>query len=178
MKRIILTGKTVSIKVSFISRILIWPCSHDQNNGIYMVYIHLTSKDIQLIIRHWATPHKTHRKTCFLINYFRELTLLYCFLFMQFIKCCHFFKQKKVWKQIKSGLENLIKIYGSVRTHLFFTMLILSNVFLQYDWPMMQNYHNRGIVCVPMFWSLNGNAIPVICLQIFSRLFLHGNFFF
>lgn len=157
MKRIILTGKTVSRNETIKNHAskskfhlyhvfwYIWPCSHDQNNGIYMVYIHLTSKDIQLIIRHWATPHKTHRKTCFLINYFRELTLLYCFLFMQFIKCCHFFKQKKVWKQIKSGLENLIKIYGSVGTHLSFTMLILSNVFLQYqltyDAKLSQTWH-------------------------------------
>lgn len=136
---------TLANQSFILSRIFIWPCSHDQNNGIYMVYIHLTSKDIQLIIRHWATPHKTHRKTCFLINYFRELTLLYCFLFMQFIKCCHFFKQKKVWKQIKSGLENLIKIYGSVGTHLSFTMLILSNVFLQYqltyDAKLSQTWH-------------------------------------
>lgn len=155
MKRIILTGKTVSrnetiknhaCKSKFHSyHVFLYDRVLTIKITIYMVYIHLTSKDIQLIKRHWATPHKTHRKTCFLINYFRELTLLYCFLFMQFIKCCHFFKQKKVWKQIKSGLENLIKIYGSVRTHLSFTMLILSNVFLQYeltyDAKLSQTWH-------------------------------------
>lgn len=41
---------------------------------------------------------------------------------------------------------------------------------------MMQNYHKRGIVYVPMFWSLNGNAIPVICLQIFLAFFMETFF--
>lgn len=142
-----------------------------------MVYIHLTSKDIQLIIRHWATPHKTHRKTCFLINYFRELTLLYCFLFMQFIKCCHFFKQKKSENKLNRVWKIWLKFMG-VYGHIFLSRCWFYRTFsCNINWPMMQNYHKRGIVYVPMFWSLNGNAIPVICLQIFSRFFAWKLFF-
>lgn len=73
-------------------------------------------------------------------------------------------------------MENLIKIHGSVGTHLSFKMLILSNVFLQNELTYVAK-HSPTWLMYQGFWSLNGNPIPVICLQFFFLAFLAWKLF-
>lgn len=187
MKRIILTGKTVSRNETI--------KNHASKSKFHLYHVFLYDRVLTIKITEyiWSTfiwhpkifnslydtgllPTKPTERHAFLLIIFGNSHCYIAFYLCNSSSVAISSNRKKSENKLNRVWKIWLKFMG-VYGHIFLSRCWFYRTFsCNINWPMMQNYHKRGIVYVPMFWSLNGNAIPVICLQIFLAFF-HGNFF-
>lgn len=188
MKRIILTGKTVSRNETI--------KNHASKSKFHLYHVFLYDRVLTIKITEyiWSTfiwhpkifnslydtgllPTKPTERHAFLLIIFGNSHCYIAFYLCNSSSVAISSNRKKSENKLNRVWKIWLKFMG-VYGHIFLSRCWFYRTFsCNINWPMMQNYHKRGIVYVPMFWSLNGNAIPVICLKIFSRFFAWKLFF-